>query len=56
MQGMITPEMLDAAVIQFRMLLDNDPTIPADVKETGLPFMNSLDKWSEKMKQEKVNA
>lgn len=46
----LSPEMIDAAVIQLRMLMENGENIPADVKATGTKFLDALDAWSSKMK------
>jgi hypothetical protein len=49
----LTPEMIDAAVIQLRAIFDHAENIPADVKESGSTFLDKLDAWSERMKAEK---
>lgn len=46
----LTPEMIDAAVIQLRGLFDVSEDIPEKVKSTGTNFLDSLDEWSESMK------
>ena len=48
----LTPEMIDAALIQLRMIFENDAVedLPEDVKETSKPFFDSLDRWSDRMK------
>lgn len=54
MKGMtLSPEMIDAAVIQLSGLMESDDSIPQEVRDTGKAFVGALDKWSEKMKQEK---
>lgn len=53
----LTPEMIDAAVIQLRGLFDVSEDIPEKVKSTGTNFLDSLDEWSESMKaQQKQSA
>ena len=49
----LSPEMIDAAVIQLRMLMENGENIPEEVKATGAKFLDSLDAWSGKMKAAK---
>lgn len=46
----LTPEMIDAAVIQLRGIFDTAENIPEDVKESGRVFLNKLDEWSDRMK------
>jgi hypothetical protein len=43
----MSPEMIDAAVVQLKMLLDNVPDIPENVRESGKKFVSDLDTWSE---------
>jgi hypothetical protein len=50
----LTPEMIDGATIQLRMLFENDPSVPVKVKEKGLDFISELEAWSEEMKKEKA--
>jgi len=54
----ITPELLDAATIQLRGVFLTGEDIPADVKETGEPFLDALDRWAaaQRAAQEKVAA
>jgi hypothetical protein len=46
----LTPEMIDAAVIQLRGIFDTAENIPDDVKEAGKTFLDKLDAWSEQLK------
>jgi hypothetical protein len=46
--------MIDAAVIQLRMLLEHTDGIPENVKASGTAFVNDLDTWSESMKKPKT--
>ena len=46
----LTPEMIDAAVIQLRAIFEHADNIPKDVKEAGKNFIDKLDAWSERMK------
>ena len=47
----LTPEMIDAAVIQLRMIFEHGENIPANVRDKGKIFLDSLDAWSEQMKK-----
>jgi hypothetical protein len=49
----LTPEMIDAAVIQLRTIFEHAENIPEDVRESGKNFLDKLDAWSERMKAEK---
>lgn len=46
----LTPEMIDAAVIQLRMLFEHGENIPSEVRDSGKTFLDALDTWSERMK------
>ena len=48
----LTPEMIDAAVIQLRMIFENSEDVPQKVRESGKIFVDDLDAWSEQMKAE----
>ena len=56
----LTPEMIDAAVIQLSGAIDGFPGAPDYVKTDATQFLKSLDKWSTEMKEsrakEKSNA
>lgn len=52
----LTPEMIDAAVIQLRGLFDVSEDIPEKVKSTGTNFLDSLDEWSESMKAQQKQS
>jgi hypothetical protein len=52
----LTPEMIDAAVIQLRTLFQTAENIPEEVAEAGKIFVDKLDAWSERMKASKVSA
>ena len=45
----LTPDLIDAAVIQLRSVFLTDDSIPTYVKESGTIFVDNLDKWSEEM-------
>lgn len=47
----ISPEMIDAAVIQLRTVFELNEEVPADVRESGKNFLDKLDAWSERMKK-----
>ena len=49
----VTPEMIDAAIIQLSTMFDSVPGIPDDVKESGRGFVASLEKWSAAKKAER---
>jgi len=46
----LTPEMIDAVVIQLRSVMQYNEDIPEDVRESGKVFLDKLDAWSERMK------
>lgn len=46
----LSPEMIDAAVIQLRGLMENAEGIPENVRESGKKFVDDLDAWSESLK------
>lgn len=48
----MSPEMIDAAIIQLNGMLDNMP-MPEYVKVDGKNFTESLDKWSTEMKMKR---
>lgn len=50
----MSPAMIDAAVIQLKSVIDNAEDIPDEVRTSGTAFVESLDKWSEKMKAEEA--
>lgn len=50
----LTPEMIDAAVIQLRSIFTHGENIPEDVRESGKAFLDKLDNWSERMKAEQA--
>ena len=52
----LTPEMIDAAVIQLRGIFATAENIPDYVKEDGEKFLSSLDRWSEEKKKALANA
>ena len=47
----LTPEMIDAAVIQLRMIFEHGEDIPPKVRDTGKTFLDSLDEWSTGLKE-----
>ena len=47
----LTSEMIDAAVIQLRMIFEHADNIPEDVKDSGKKFIDNLDAWSERLKK-----
>jgi hypothetical protein len=49
----LTPEMIDAAVIQLRMVMEHAEGIPDKVRASGTEFVNDLDNWSTEMKAKK---
>jgi hypothetical protein len=49
----LTPEMIDATVMQLRTVMEHAEGIPDKVKESGKQFLNDLDEWSEQLKKEK---
>lgn len=48
----LSPEMIDAAVIQLRTIFEHAEDIPGEVRDNGKKFLDSLDAWSTKMKEE----
>jgi hypothetical protein len=46
----MSPQMIDAAVIQLKSVLETAEDVPQEVRETGTKFVDALDKWSESMK------
>ena len=52
----LTPDVIDAAVIQLRTLLQTADGIPEPVKESGTKFVNDLDSWSEDLKAKANHA
>ena len=48
----LTPEMIDAAVIQLRMIFEHGENIPPEVRDTGKTFLDALDAWSERLKKQ----
>lgn len=51
----LTPEIIDGAVIQLRMVMEHADGVPDKVRATGKDFVDALDEWSMGMK-EKVKA
>jgi hypothetical protein len=51
----LTPEIIDAAVIQLRGIFEHADGIPENVKESGNTFLNDLDKWSDQLKKEQAS-
>ena len=51
-----TPEMIDAAVIQLKMLFEHLSGVPEKVTKSGKEFVAALDEWSEELKKEPVKA
>jgi hypothetical protein len=47
----LTPEMIDAAVIQLRMVFEHAENVPGDVRDAGKIFLDTLDAWSERLKK-----
>jgi hypothetical protein len=47
----LSPEMIDAAVIQLRAIFEHAENIPANVRDSGKIFLDALDTWSEEMKK-----
>lgn len=52
----ISPEIIDAAVIQLRTVFEHNEEVPADVRESGKTFLDKLDAWSERMKKGEADA
>ena len=52
--GTMSPEVIDAAIIQLNTMLDTVAEIPGYVKESGKAFTAALDKWSEEKKAERA--
>ena len=52
----LTPEMIDAAVIQLRAIFEHAENIPGDVRDSGSTFLDKLDAWSERMKAERAQG
>lgn len=46
----LSPEMIDAAVIQLRTVFLHEQDIPEKVRVSGKTFLDELDAWSEEMK------
>ena len=55
-QPSMTPEAIDAAIIQLDSMLNIMPGIPEDVKAKGNAFTKSLDDWSNRLKEQRKNA
>jgi len=47
----LTPDMIDATVIQLRSVMECAAGIPEKVKTSGTQFLNDLDEWSEELKK-----
>lgn len=47
----LTPEMIDAAVIQLRAIFEHGENIPPEVRDSGKVFLDNLDAWSERLKR-----
>ena len=47
----ISPEGIDAMIIQLRSAMKFMDGIPEKVKETGTAFCEALDEWSEDLKK-----
>jgi len=47
----LTPEMIDAATIQLKMIFEHGADIPPEVRDSGMDFINKLDAWSERLKK-----
>ncbi len=46
----MTPEMIDAAVINLKMLFEHSENIPSEVRDAGSKFVEALNKWSTALK------
>lgn len=47
----LTPEIIDAAVIQLKMIFEHAEGIPPEVRDSGKIFVDNLDAWSERLKK-----
>lgn len=47
----LTPEVIDAMVMQLRAVFEHASGIPDKVKASGLQFVKDCDEWSEEMKK-----
>ena len=47
----LTPEMIDAAVIQLKMIFEHAEDIPPEVRDSGKTFVDNLEAWSERLKK-----
>jgi hypothetical protein len=52
----MSPEMIDAAIIQLNTMIEVMPGIPDDVRATGKDFTTALDRWSEQKKRERAES
>lgn len=50
----LTPEMIDAAVIQLRMVMEHAEGVPEKVRASGKTFVDDLDEWSSEMKKKQM--
>ena len=52
MPGMnMTPEVIDAATIQLKMMFEHVEGIPPEVRDAGKTFVDALEAWSERLKK-----
>jgi len=51
----LSPEMIDAAVLQLTSLIEN-AQMPDKVRDSGRKFVADLDQWSEDIKKGLVNG
>jgi hypothetical protein len=56
MENPLSPEMIDASIIQLNTMLDTMPNIPDYVKEDGKNFTESLDKWANELRAKRDAA
>jgi len=47
----LTPEMIDAATIQLKMIFEHGEDIPPEVRDSGKTFVDALEAWSERLKK-----
>jgi hypothetical protein len=47
----MTPEMIDAATIQLKMIFEHAENIPPEVRDSGKDFVDKLEAWSERLKK-----
>jgi hypothetical protein len=52
----LTPEVIDAMVMQLKAVFEHSTGIPEKVKNSGLQFVADCDEWSDEMKKARKDA